>query len=76
MALELILDKSEYSSRISVISGLLGEREFFSPWKYAAEINRMKIIFKNSFLWTFILKNIEGYEINHYDISLKNPFLT
>lgn len=31
----------------------------------------MKIIFKFHFIWTFILEDIEGYEINHSVISLK-----
>lgn len=76
MALELILDESEYSSRISVFSGLLGEREFFHHENMQQKSTEWKLFLKIHFLWTFILKNIEGYEINHYDISLKNPFLT
>lgn len=61
----------EYFNCILVFLVFLGEGNFFY-YENRQQKQKMKIIFFFIiYIWKFILKDIEGYEINYYDIFLK-----
>lgn len=70
MVLDFILDKMEYFNCILVFLVFLGERIFFIM-KIDSRNKEWKLFFFIIYIWIFILKDIEGYEINYYDIFLK-----